>query len=704
MVGMRRRSVLFVALATASVAAIALAAVWSRFNQATVATVAAIMAVAATYGQALPTLLAKPQGISSNQVDDASVQLAASIRRQWVAERQRRGLEDAEQMPIRWSIEGSVGTGWPTKTQAPFGGDRSGELRTLIDEFVAHPCRLVVTGEAGTGKSGLAVLLTLAFLANISAERPVPVLLQASSWDPAEPLHGWIARRLAEDYPWLPAKYGSTVCLELAERVLPVLDGLDEMPRERQAAALTALHEATLTDDPLVLTCRSKEFVEANAKFAASTRARRFPATLMVSLQPLQVQAAVDYLLDAARDAEPTRWAPVTAELLSHQSGPLATVLTRPLMLFLARTVYADVTANPGELLEDQFREAKQVEAHLLDAFVPTVFQVQPAAREPNPSGPRRRWDPVVVRRALAFLACFMASTDSQEFAWWELHTVVPVRVFMVTRAIVAGTVCGILGALLFGLFGAPLFGLLLLVVGVLAALTLGATKRWRPRRLSLRVSFSGREGPRLRITDLLFGVLGGMVSGLIVALVDGPVPGLLVGLVVALVFPFIFWLIRQSTELTESNEAIDPGGVLRSDRATVGFAALVGAATGMLVGALIGWVIAGPSDHLVVKLDSQWQVALLGAAVGAVVNAVGLGLIVLSTSAWGRFITTRTWLALRHHTPRQLMSFLEDAHRAGTLRQDGPYYQFRHALLQERLIEQAETQHPPPAPAVETG
>jgi hypothetical protein len=673
--------------------AIALAAVWFRFNPVTVATVAAIMAVAATYATALPALLGKPQGNSSNQVDEASIELAAAIRRQWVAERQRRGLEDAEQMPIRWSIEGSVRTGWPTRTQAPFGGEQSGELRTLIDEFVAHPCRLVVTGEAGTGKSGLAVLLTLAFLANNSAERPVPVLLQASSWDPAEPLHDWIARRLAEDYPFLPAKYGSTVCLGLAERVLPILDGLDEMPPERQATALTALHEATMTDDPLVLTCRSREFVKANGRFAASNMARHFPATLMVSLQPLQVQAAVDYLLDAARDAEPTRWEPVAAELLGNPSGPLATVLTRPLMLFLARTVYADVTANPGELLEDRFREANRVQEHLLDAFVPTVFQVRPAAREPNPSGPRQRWDPVVVRRALAFLAYFMAKTDSQEFAWWELHTIVPVRIFMVSRVIVAGAVCGLLGALVFGLFGAPLFGFLFwLVVGVLAAVTLGTTKRWRPRRLSLRVSFSRGDGSRLRVTDLVFGALGGMVSGLIVALVDGPVVGLLVGLLVALVFPIVFWLVRQSTEVTESNEAIDPGGMLRSDRATVGFAALVGAATGMLVGALIGWVIAGHSAHLVVKLDSRWQVALLGAAVGGVVNAVGLGMIVLSASAWGRFITTRTWLALRHHTPPRLMSFLDDAHRAGTLRQDGPYYQFRHALFRDRLIKQAET------------
>ena len=266
----------------------------------------------------------------------------------------------------------------------------------------------------------------------------------------------------------------------------------------------------------------------------------------------------------------------------------------------------------------------------------------------------------------------------------------------MVSRAVVAGTVCGLLGAVVFGLFGAPLFGFVFwLAVGVAAALTLGTTKRWRPRRLSIRIGVRGRRGRHLRITDLVFGALGGMTSGLVVGLVDGPVAGLLVGLLVALVFPFVFWLVRQSTEPTESNEAIDPGGMLRADRATVGFAALVGAATGILLGALIGWLIAGPSDHLVVKLDSRWQVALLGGLVGGLANAVGLGMIALSTSAWGRFITTRTWLALRRCTPLRLMSFLEDAHRAGTLRHAGAYYQFRHSLLQERLVERAKARVP---------
>ncbi len=46
----------------------------------------------------------------------------------------------------------------------------------------------------------------------------------------------------------------------------------------------------------------------------------------------------------------------------------------------------------------------------------------------------------------------------------------------------------------------------------------------------------------------------------------------------------------------------------------------------------------------------------------------------------------TRAWLALRRCIPWNCLSFLDDAHRRGVLRQDGPVYQFRTAALQHRL------------------
>jgi len=62
-------------------------------------------------------------------------------------------------------------------------------------------------------------------------------------------------------------------------------------------------------------------------------------------------------------------------------------------------------------------------------------------------------------------------------------------------------------------------------------------------------------------------------------------------------------------------------------------------------------------------------------------------------------------WLWLTGATPLRLMSFLEDAHKLGVLRLTGPHFQFRHAMLQQRLAEgDAVTARPTPAhPAAPT-
>ena len=59
--------------------------------------------------------------------------------------------------------------------------------------------------------------------------------------------------------------------------------------------------------------------------------------------------------------------------------------------------------------------------------------------------------------------------------------------------------------------------------------------------------------------------------------------------------------------------------------------------------------------------------------------------------------------LAWRWHTPVRLMRFLEDAHKRDVLRTVGPIYQFRHARLQDRLADQANTATSPEQQAVGT-
>ncbi|MFF3501855.1 hypothetical protein [Streptomyces sp. NPDC003247] len=62
------------------------------------------------------------------------------------------------------------------------------------------------------------------------------------------------------------------------------------------------------------------------------------------------------------------------------------------------------------------------------------------------------------------------------------------------------------------------------------------------------------------------------------------------------------------------------------------------------------------------------------------------LGAAALALSAWGRFTVARFWLAATGRMPWRLMTFLEDAHRRGLLRQSGASFEFRHVRLQSHL------------------
>jgi len=677
---MRQRKVLFpLLLWSGLILAVTLTWVWIGESKLTM-----ILAIVSTFAALAPLLPTGPfswlvtgHPSTPEQVDEAAEILITEVRRQWEEEARRRHLQEARQMPVRWRIDrqGSV---------SPQFVATSGELGVLVDEFTARPRPMLVVGEPGSGKTGLCVILALELLKEMSRDR-VPVLLQVSSWNPSENFDVWLERRLLEDYPFLgiESRFGTTAVSDLVSqrRLLPILDGLDEMPRHLRAEALKAIEGDWSSDQPFVLTCRSREF-------EALRSAHLVPGTLMVRLLPLAHEAAAAYLRDAA-DRDPDRWDRVIAQLVDDPDGPLAHTLTKPLMLFLARTAYEAADSTPEEMLDpERFGDVHTLEKHLLDRFVPTVFVTRPPPPHPSPTRPARQWDPQVAVRTLAFLAHHLDRLGSRDLAWWRLRAAVPGSVFLVTRVVLGWIACALLGLLVFGLFGRPGLGVVLgSAIGVLAALPLGAVHEKQPRRFVPRLLRPTELAPAFLVRDIGFGVVGLLVGGLIVGLIYGPGYGVAIGLVLGLVFG----LARRFSEPTESREPISPVGVLRGDRTAVLSAAGLGGLAGALVGGFLGGVVGGQKFGLVLELSSA-QEGLLGAAVGLLLGAAGLGMIVHATSAWGQFTIARVWLALHGQVPLRLMLFLQDAHKLGVLRQIGPVYQFRHALLQDRLVGQLET------------
>ncbi|GAA3930233.1 hypothetical protein GCM10023085_09470 [Actinomadura viridis] len=390
-----------------------------------------------------------PPSSPDDELDRAARTLAGEVKSLW----QRRSVAGPAPIPVHWSstrrpvqaspealLRGRV-PGRPVRLELD--GDVTGTAAT----FRRLPTRqLVVLGGAGSGKTVMAVLLLLELLKKPRPGEPVPVLLSLASWRPGTSLHRWMAERLIEDHPWLggePGPDGRTMALRLIDRgrVLPILDGLDEISPGLHASAIKAIDGAIGDGEPVVVTCRGKEYEDAVAE-GHLTRA------VVVEVKPIEAPMALGFLR-SARAAGDRRWDPVFEHLREHPEGPVASALSTPLMLSLAAAVYAARSSDPAELLDTgRFGDRAAVEEHLLDSFVPSVYAEHHA--RPYGAAKAERW--------LAFLARRMARQGTRDLMWWRIKS----------------PVVGLVVGLIFAAVSWWIFDLLVGPRGVAAALLVG--------------------------------------------------------------------------------------------------------------------------------------------------------------------------------------------------------------------------------------
>ncbi|HET8660300.1 MAG TPA: NACHT domain-containing protein [Micromonosporaceae bacterium] len=616
-------------------------------------------------------------------LDRAADGLADAVRQQWTREAGLRQLRQPGPLRVKWSTTQRPVSAQPAAVlgQAAVGGRPTrlrlrGDLDSIVEAFRRLPARqLVVLGEPGAGKTVLAMLLTLGLLDTRARGEPVPVLLPVSSWDPSiEHLHAWLVRRLVEDYPALTNAdtYGPGAAARLvrADRLMPVLDGLDEMPPALHRMAIDTIDHAVADGGPLMVTCRGSEY-----QAAVAAGGRFMSRAAVVEIEPVDVGDTITFLRHS-RAASDTRWQPVFDHLQAYPDGPLACALSTPLMVHLVRTAYALPGTFPAELCDpSRFSHHSTIEEHLLDAYLPGVYTsyvaprlpseqlVSAAALYPYPSQHAQQW--------LAFLATHLHRLHTRDLAWWELDRAVSRLVY----GLVVGVGTGLGAGLVFGLVAGLATGL---VVGLSAGLVGGPVVGLRGKPPQTPTQTVTRAPGRLKKFGSYFasGLVFGVGAGLVVVLKAGLSLGLLIGMATGLISGLMVRLIGGLGEWSVTAPAHDvasrsPGSLLRSTRRGVSgqtFVAGLGAALGTGLGA---GLMVRPSVGLIVGLG-------VGIVVGPV---IGLDTI------WGRFLLARVWLSLRGQLPLRLMRFLDDAHRRGVLRQAGAVYQFRHARLQDRLV-----------------
>ncbi|HZE00429.1 MAG TPA: NACHT domain-containing protein [Pseudonocardiaceae bacterium] len=660
----------------------------------------------------------------TSQVAQVAQELAAAVREQWRREAEVRSLGDPDPMPVRWRLsDPTVMDHGERIAPAPIAlSGRSDQIPVLAEQFRhLHRRRLVIVGGPGTGKTTLAMQLLLRLLDIWQPGEPVPVLFSLASWDPQHQprVQDWLARQLIQTYPDLRA-FGADAVHKLADqgRLLPVLDGLDEIPPHRRGEVINRLNASLLPDTGLIMTSRTTEYAEA-----VHTR-EMLSAAAVIEPMPLTASEAAAYLKDLLPRQPDESWLAVLAALRNDTAGPLTEVVASPLGLWLLRMVYIEGHRDPKPLIDPgYYADPTAIQHHLHEELIPAaVHSRPPLSGGQDPLRPRRHHDPDQVRRWLTTLAVELRDAKTRDWRWWQLadqtltnrQLGVPLGLlFGLVLSLVfalhgpgAGLVSGLgvglpvgLGSGLFGMefglaFGVT-FGLVGVVVGwvhglmiglgglvvglasgVLGGLVIGFAGGHRDAPAYIDLRMHGRV--RVLCRKLAVGLLGGLFGGLLAGLWSGLRAGLAVGLrhglligLGGLLAGLAFGLISFAASPSIVARASSPTESYRADRALTILASSV---LGLVAGVAFG-VTAGPVAGL-----------LFGLVTGLVIAPV------VTNTRWSTFAVAALWLGARGRLPLSLMVFLEDAYRLGLLRIVGPVYQFRHAALQDHLAPPGET------------
>jgi hypothetical protein len=301
-----------------------------------------------------------------------------------------------------------VSYGPPSDDGAP--GEADGDLHSIGRFFGdLHPQRLLIVGGPGAGKTMLAIELVLQLVEplvagdDVAGDHPmVPVRLNAARWTSGAPFEMWLADQLVQDFG-LAAKDAAR--LVRGRRVLPVLDGLDELDPEpamdlprRAIGLLTELnrysHLSGREPGAVVVTCRADRYAQlAEARVGLDNATR-------IHLRDLTVAQIDAYLQARWPDGHPC--AGDRDAIRAALSGPTGVTvhgaLATPWRLLLAVTA-VESGDDPVKLLHadpdtDPQEATALIAERLLGAYIPAATKLTPRGAEEGPYHPEqvRAW------------------------------------------------------------------------------------------------------------------------------------------------------------------------------------------------------------------------------------------------------------------------------------------------------------------------
>ena len=331
---------------------------------------------------------------------------------------------------------------------------------------------LLILGLPGSGKTITLLQLARDLIAQAEQDesfaQPVPVVFNLSTWRKGQPLIEWLVAELSAKYQ-IPKRIGRP-WLE-NNRLLPLLDGLDEVREEERVACVEAINrfETDYGLSGLAVCSRVDEYTSLPVRLTLNGAIR---------LQPLTLEQVYDYL-----DAAGSRLEALRVALEADDS--LQTLAQTPLTLGIMILAYQNI---PLDDLTGQVNKRLEIRRrHLLDTYIERMFRRKGQSR-PYPDDRTKAW--------LLWLAQGMRRHNQGIFLIEQLQPS-----WLSSR-----------GWVWVYLFGSRLC--IGLISGLMVGLVMGLSASWLMTRTELRISGLGYW--------FMFGLIWGLTIGVLLALIDG--------------------------------------------------------------------------------------------------------------------------------------------------------------------------------------
>jgi len=646
--------------------------------------------------------------------------LLKNVQTTWIQGVLEKSVHEAALLELGLELrEEAVNNPWRMVMETP---DQTRETlprgRRIKDIFDEANRLLLILGEPGSGKTTTLLQLARDLIAEVDLStftQPVPVILNLSTWtNKQQPLDEWLVAELNSKYR-VPKKDGQRWLKE--RRILPLLDGLDEVRAENRAACVEKINQL-VTDyglQGLVVCSRIKDYTALNVRLAF------YRAIYIQPLTPEQV----DEYLEKAGD----KLARLRATLQADDA--LRSMAQSPLILNIMSLAYQNVSAE--DLSAPTLTTDKARRKHLFDTYIVRMFNRKVGAR---------RYEDEPTKQRLSWLARNMQKHNQEVFLIEGLQPSWLLRrpwqwIYVLSSRLIEGLlVWPLVGLSLDWLIEEVIGGLTTgLVDGLTAGLVVGLVDalrfeyiRSRPRIKEARIVWwqvinitvvwlivqiiirpflglpfaviFGLRGSRqswendIQTVEALRWswhktLKGGLVVWLIVGLMlilldrilDGTATG---GFIVGLIGLISAIFNGLSREIIETKSAPNQGIWLSIRNAMFG-GLVVGLICGFIVG-LIAGITVGFSSGL---NDGLYIVGVLWLIVGLILALIGAlwygGLDVI------QHYTLRLILVLQGHTPANYTRFLDYAVDRIFLQKVGGGYRFIHRLLLEHFAEMGE-------------